>query len=274
LLIPSLRHEAYDSAFRPGEGTGVVPGDERGAHTTGRLGFRVRAGERIAIKGNFGRFLRLPDFIELFGYSGAVLGNPALSPERGRSFDLGIAAALPRPGPALRQASVEATIFETLADDLIVFVQNAQNRVVAQNFGRARIRGVELSLALAIGPRFTGSLNATLQRAVNESGNFAGGHLVPGRPGREGSATAGLRLGPGRATYVFTYVGRNYVDESNTESRALPARYLHDLGYRLTLPRDLEAVFEVKNIGDQRANDVAGFPLPGRSFHGRLSWRF
>jgi outer membrane receptor protein involved in Fe transport len=64
------------------------------------------------------------------------------------------------------------------------------------------------------------------------------------------------------------------VDEPNTESQALPARYLHDLAYRLVLPRDMEAVFEAKNLGDQFAYDVAGFPLPGRSVHGKLTWRF
>ncbi|HEU4401388.1 MAG TPA: TonB-dependent receptor [Candidatus Polarisedimenticolia bacterium] len=275
VLNPSLRHEWYDSSFRTGPSTGLIPPslDTRARHTTGKIGFRARAGAALTVKGNFGRFVRLPDFTDLFGDRGSVLGNPALSPERGRSLDLGLCAALPT-GPIVRQASLEGTVFETLADDLILFVQNSQSTIVARNFGRARVRGVELTFSLALGPRLTGSLNATHQRAVNESGDPTDGRLLPGRPADEISAAAGLALGRGRVFYEFTYVGRNFVDRANTSSRALEARYLHDLGYRLRLARGLQMTVEAGNLTDDRTYDVAGFPLPGRSLHGRLTWDF
>src|SRR5207249_8553339 len=53
----------------------------------------------------------------------------------------------------------------------------------------------------------------------------------------------------------------------NTPSEALPARYLHDAGYRLRLRKGLEATFEVKNLGDARTYDYVRYPLPGRSYH-------
>ncbi|MEE9291397.1 MAG: TonB-dependent receptor, partial [Acidobacteriota bacterium] len=221
-----------------------------------------------------GRFLRLPDFIELFGNRGSVLGNPALLPESGRTLDIGLEARRLEPGRVVRRARIEISLFETIADDLIQFIPNSQSTVVARNISRARVRGGELSLSLALGARFTGGLNATLQRAVDESGSVYDGNLLPGRPREEISADAGLRLGRGRLSYRFTYVGENFVDQQNTGSEALEERYLHDLGYRIDLPHGLQATVEIKNITDDENVDVARFPLPGRSYHGRLTWRF
>ena len=275
VINPSLRHERYDSAFRLGPAGGAVldlPDDRR---TTGKLGFRLKAGGALTVKGNVGRFLRLPDLIELFGNRGSVLGNPALRPESGRSMDVGLAIDARRPaGALLRQAHLEATLFETIADDLIQFISNSQGTVIAVNINRARVRGLELSMALALGPRFTGSLNATHQEPFDTSGRPTDGKVLPGRPQDEVGASAGLEVGPGRLFYEFTYVGRNFTDPSNTPSGALPARFLHDLGYRVRLRRGLQGTIEIKNIADEPTRDVARFPLPGRSIHARLSWDF
>ncbi|MBI1950233.1 MAG: hypothetical protein HYS34_02585, partial [Acidobacteria bacterium] len=51
-------------------------------------------------------------------------------------------------------------------------------------------------------------------------------------------------------------------------------RFLHDLGYRARLRRGLQGTIEIKNLADEWTRDVARFPLPGRSVHGRLSWEF
>jgi iron complex outermembrane receptor protein len=275
LLNPSIRHERYDSTFRPGPGAAIPPEtlDEDGGRTTGRVGFRARLAGGWTLKGNAGRFYRIPDFIELFGNSGPISGNPALVPESGRSIDLGLVAEAARPGPRLRAARLQVTLFETLAEDQIVFVGNPQRTVRAQNFGRARIRGVEADLALSIGRRFRGSLNATVQRAVNESGDPATGFLIPNRPSREAGAAAELDLGRSRLFYNFTYVGRNFTDDFNTGGWAIPARYLHDFGVRFGLPRGLEATLEARNLGDEVTYDIGGYPLPGRSLHARIGWR-
>lgn len=274
-LNPSLRHEGYDGSFHEGPADSVLADSLAASegHTTGKVGFRLRAGESVTFKGNAGRFVRLPDFTELFGDRGSVRGNPALVPERGRSLDLGIALAR-RPGARVRQAGLEATVFETLADDLIVFVQDSQATVVARNFGRARVRGLEIALSLALGSRFTGNLNATHQRAIDVSGDRSDGFLLPGRPEDEVSAGAGWRIGQGQMSYEFTYVGRNFTDGFETASGALPARYLHDVAYRLSLPRGLRLTLEIKNLFDRRTYDVAQFPLPGRSLNGRVAWEF
>ena len=274
LINPSLRYEAYDTTSHPGEAGGVVTRPVGDRSTTGKIGFRVRAGTSVIVKGNFGRFNRLPDFIELFGNRGSVVGNPALLPERGTSVDLGMVAARRRPDDTLRLAQVEGTIFQTVADDLIQFVPNSQNIVRAQNLDRARIRGIELTFLLGLGRRFNGSVNATHQVPLDIGGGYADGNLLPGRPENEVSADATLEAGRGRVFYSFTYVGPNFIDPQNTASEALPARYLHDAGYRLTVRPGLTATLEVKNILDERTFDYARYPLPGRSYHARMAWEF
>jgi iron complex outermembrane receptor protein len=271
---PSLRYEAYDSSFDPGGAGGLVPPPSGDRYTTGKVGFRIRLGAAWILRGNAGRFVRLPDFVELFGNRGSVRGNPALSPERGRSLDLGVTASWRRPGCLLRSARAETTLFETVADDLIQFVPNSQSTVLAENLDRARIRGVELSLLLGLGSRFSGGLNLTHQTPRDISGRRTGGSLLPGRPRDELSASASLDLGRGRLFYEFTYVGRNFVNRQNTPSAALPARYLHDAGGHLRLRTGLTATLEAKNLGNERTYDYARFPLPGRSVHGRVSWEF
>jgi outer membrane cobalamin receptor len=274
VINPSLRYEGYDSTYRPGEAGGLVARLSGDRSTTGKIGFRVRAGDGVTVKGNFGRFFRLPDFIELFGDRGSVVGNPALSPERGRSADLGIVAARRRSSGAVRLAQVEATLFETIAEDLIQFVPHSQSIVRAENMARARITGVELTFLLGLGRRFNGSLNVTHQVPRDIGGRYTDGNLLPGRPQDELSAGAVLEAGRGRVFYDFTYVGRNFFDTQNTASEALPARYLHDAGYRLRIQSGLTATFEIKNIGNERTVDYVRYPLPGRSFDARMAWEF
>ena len=135
-------------------------------------------------------------------------------------------------------------------------------------------RVIQDSLALGIGRRFNGSLNVTHQEPRDDSGRADQGLFLPGRPRDEVSASASLEAGRGRLFYDFTYVGPNFIDRPNTPSEALPARYLHDAGYRMRLRPGLEATIEVKNLGDERTYDYARYPLPGRSYHARVSWEF
>jgi outer membrane receptor protein involved in Fe transport len=242
--------------------------------TNGKIGMRLEIRPGLEVRGNYGSFLRLPDFLELFGNSGAVLGNPVLEPERGRNLDFGVVSAAARSGRLLNDLRLEVTYFETRADNLIQFEPTAQLYVVARNTGRARVQGGELSLSFGLGRRFNASMNATHQIARNVSGDTNHGNLLLGRPRDELSSRMELQAGRGRFFHAFTYVGRNFVDKENTESLAIPARYLHDVGYSIALPHGLTLGLEIRNVGDEEIYDIARFPLPGRSFAGRIAWAY
>jgi len=276
VLVPSLRHERWQSSFDPDPASSLASPStlDEDTATTGRLGLRVRLRNGLDLRANAGTYLRLPDLTELYGDQGTIIGNPTLRPESGVNADLGIAATVARPGGPFRDLRVEAVVFETVADDLILYVFNSQNTVVARNLGAARIRGVELSLSLFAGRRFSGSFNAARQWAVDTSETYTNGRQLPMRPRDEISASAGLLAGRGRVAWEFTYVGPNYTDPSNSEGGRLPSRYLHDLSYRRPLSAHLEASFEVRNIFDERTVDAMRFPLPGRAFGARLQWSY
>jgi vitamin B12 transporter len=276
VVTPSLRHERWQSTFEPGPAPGVVPPatDDRDAATTGRVGLRVRLREGLDLRANAGSFLRLPDLTELYGDQGSIVGNPDLVPESGRNADLGVQASFARAGERFHDVRAEAVVFATRAEDLILYVPNAQSTVVARNIGAARIRGVEIGFSFGAGRRFSGSLNATHQEAIDTSDRYTDGKDLPLRPRDEFSASAGLAFGRGHASWDFTYVGPNYTDTINSESGRLPSRYLHDLAYRRPLTGHLEASFEIHNVFDDRTVDVARFPLPGRAFGARLQWAY
>src|SRR5262249_41025193 len=158
---------------------------------------------------------------------------------------LGFTAVARRPAGPLRSLRVEMTVFQTLADDLIQFVPNAQNTVRAQNLDRARIRGVELTLSLGLGPHLDGSLNLTHQDPRDASGGSNDGLFLPGRPRDEVTTSVSYDPGRVRIFYEFTYVGPNFIDTSNSPEWAIPARYIHDIGGRLRLRTGVHATLEV-----------------------------
>src|SRR5262249_6450832 len=60
-----------------------------------QLGARVGVARGLELKANWSRAERPPDFMELFGNQGSVLGNASLRPERGESWDAGARWATP-----------------------------------------------------------------------------------------------------------------------------------------------------------------------------------
>ena len=51
----------------------------------------------------------------------------------------------------------------------------------------------------------------------------------------------------------------------------VPARTIHNAMIELS-SHGLSISFEGRNLGDDRINDVNGFPLPGRSFYSTVSY--
>lgn len=276
VLLPSLRHERWTSSLEPGPAPGlpIAATSTEDDATTGRLGLRVRLRDGLDLRANAGTYLRLPNLMELYGDQGTIVGNPSLVPEHGVNADLGLVAASPRPGRRLHDLRAQVVVFATRTEDLIQYEFNSQSTIVAHNIGAARIHGVEIELSFAAGGRFSGSLNASHHQAVDTSGTYSDGYLLPLRPSDEISAAAGLLAGRGRVAWEFTYIGPNYTDKINSDGGRLPARYLHDLSYRRPLAEHLEATVEVRNVFDEMTVDAYRFPLPGRSFGVRLQWSY
>jgi iron complex outermembrane receptor protein len=287
LVQPTVRWEHLRDDFSGVADTGgqITRESRGGSHdlVTPRLGLRVDAVEGVAFKANVGRVERAPNFTELFGNRGSILGNPELDPERGVNADFGFVATRERLGPATH-LRLEAVGFVSVIDDLIVLVQNSQRTSIYRNVDRARTVGCELAAGADVFEHVRLSLNYTYQDARDESGIPArDGNQLPGRPRHDLYSRAEYRRDEGRLFYELSFVAENFLDQANflvvnaraiqtlgieADVAALGRRFGSDAVARVPLV----ATFEVRNFTDNQVEDVAGYPLPGRAFFGSVRW--
>jgi len=257
---------------------------------TPRVGVLLRPVEGIAVKANVGRYLRPPDFLELFGDRGAFRGQPDLRPEQGWQVDLGARWTL----PAMRTLSgtVEVTGFQVTSSDLIAYLQNGQQVVIPVNLGSARVRGVEGAVALRALGWLEVQTNLTHTASTNLSTESAyAGNELPRIPLWEmyhrTALTPGERV---RVGYTFSFTGANYWDATNWY-RSTP-RAIHGLFARVSATPALSVELDVLNVTDRIAEvvprnpldlsdparvvqpitDFANYPLPGRTLLVTVRW--
>lgn len=282
IVSPSVRWTRYHGTFEAEEVVAPPPSAvEEDEQLQGRLGFAWFLRSNVTLRGNAGRFYRLPTFTEIFGDQGTVRGSDDLAPEEGLNADLGISWDL-RPRPDLERASLEIVLFLTEADNLIHYVQTSQSQVTARNTGQARISGAELSAGLGLLGWFEGSLNYTFQIPEDRSGTATHGTDLPGRPRHELSARAVAEIASGRGGrvfYDFDAIGAYYFDQAaavlagtsglDRDQLRVPERYLHGAGYSREAGH-LVFTVEVDNLFDVKTVDVVRYPLPGRMVQAKV----
>jgi iron complex outermembrane receptor protein len=262
-----------------------------------RLTARFAATDDVTIKGSTGWYARLPTLLEVFGNRGYILGSPDLRAERGPSGDLGAVWAPADPVGDVDQILVEADAFAHRAHDTIALITSAGFVSRATNIGDTQGYGAEL-VASARYAR-TLSVTASYTRLVTEQ--LAGDPSVEGKP---------VPREPGHALYARADVARRVLDHAAAlwfdatwqatsfldpaSLGRVPARLLIGAGARLELTGGLAVALSVANLADTRIThlpldpppspslteaptaltDVAGFPLPGRSFYLALDWTY
>jgi len=276
LLTGTQRWEAHGGEFYdpprfpwlPPTPTGKVTGRTRSPSA----GLRARMTGWLTLKGNAGRYYRLPTFLELFGNTGSVTGNPDLEPEEGENLDAGVVVSAQR-AKLVEDLFVEVTYHDNTVENLILFFPNSQNTSRPRNIGAARIRGWESSAAFTVAGRARASVSWTRMNTEDTGDEPAyNGKPLPSRPRDEVAASLGTRLRAWRLTYEYHFIGDNYLDRYN--QRSVPSRHLHNLIAAWSLPvPGLAFTVEGRNLTDNRVSDVGGFPLPGRSFYTTLAFR-
>lgn len=273
-------------------------------YPTGRVGVQIWPWRPLRIKANAGRYLRLPDFSELFGDRGATMGNPALRPEQGWQWDIGLQWRTHSSHGILRRLEIEAVFFGSAAQDLIRWLQNAQRTLVAANIDEALTMGMEARFLLELFSWFRMEAAWTLLDARNLSrAAFEQGRQLPGRPRYDLFVQVTLQQTWGRFFYRYHFLGENWLDRANLH--ALGSRHLHSLGavlhptrlarmWGIDAPWDgLRVRLELSNLLDHRMAwvelqpplpnrtqtpqalaDIAGHPLPGRAFFLSVHWDF
>ncbi len=287
-LSPVVQLHVLDNHLLGDEpyGSSAVAPDARRVYApfTPRLGLRIRPVDFLAIKGNVGRYFRPPDFTELFGDRGAVVGNSDLVPETGLSWDAGVRLETPAHPEVF--AAVEASYFGRRLTDAIVYVQNAQRTQIPVNFGEARIHGVEAAGQLFLGGVVELDASLTWMDSHNLDPREAyTGNQLPRVPAWEVWGELSGRWGDRfRGGLSVSHTARNYWDATNWYMAA--PRTLLGLYARVQPgPRWPYLELEIRNLTDRRLQtvprdplnpddgalvvqpitDFAGYPLPGRT---------
>lgn len=266
LLAPALRLNAYKDHF------GAAGDNGSNRYLRPQAGARYHPWQGLTLRANWGRYVRLPSFFELFGDRGFITGNPGLQPETGTTYDLGLQVDRLFGGGWLRSVGLGVAYFHTDMEDLIVFIYDARGVGRAVNISEARIQGVELSLNTAFATGTAVTLNYTRQDPVNRSRIAAfDGKRLPGRYRQQLFLRLDQPLWRARLYYEFDYQSGLFYDAVNL----LKARDLrrHNLGLAMGLGR-WDLGLAVNNIADKNFQDFNGFPTPGRSFSGTARYRF
>lgn len=263
LVTPAVRWQTSDrSGSTVSRNVGSDPTDQSVTEGSLQLGAQYTPSPAFTLSANAGNYFRQPSFGELFGASGLINGNPSLEPETGINLDAGI-------GYQSDKLSVDARIFRSLRDDLILLSVDARGVGRPENIGESTVDGIELSATWQATDYWSLEGNATLQDPRNRSSFEAiRNRLLPGQARR--AFFTRVKYQPKNIGYWYEWQGsydRFYDTNNGLEA---PDTSLHTIGVDVKRPQwELNA--SIRNLGDDTFEDFNGFPKPGRSFHLGLS---
>lgn len=228
-----------------------------------KMGAKGRITSFLSITGNVGRGYRFPTFAELFGDRGGVVGNQLLDPEKSLNWDAGV--LVDSPAPLHSRFTFNTIYFEHHTTDLIQFEQNT-GFARAENVGSTVTRGLEVEGGLKVSNTLALSANYTFQ---NSKDNNTGLSLV-GRPKHEVDARLEGSINRGSLFVSMNWSDSLFLDPLNT--RVVRQRILLNSGFSFFpfKKKKWALSFEAKNMTNNQIVDVVGFPLPGRSFFGKV----
>lgn len=274
LLNPSIKVNWYDDDFN-----GKVPfssdpvSGERQSYLTRKIGTSFKVCDWLDIRGNAGKYFRVPKMYELFGDRGAIVGNPDLEAEESFNWDLGFSIRLRPKGKFIKAFTFEYAYFKNDVDDLILFMQNSQRTSVAENISKAEIDGHEFFWRIQFSWPVVVTGNYTYQDAKDRSDIvYWQGNRLPGRPEHELFHRIEIFSDRFRLFHEFEYMNESYLDRANV--REIDERTFHHAGISFSPKKGVVLTFEVKNIFDEHEADVIGYPLPGRAFFGTVEMKF
>jgi len=227
-----------------------------------------------------GRYARVPTLSELYGVSGVVRGNTALTPESGLSIEAG-ARSTPGLTRALGGLSLDAFAFLRWSSDLISYQRSAIGYVRPFNIGAARVLGLELEASYRPLPFLLFELGATLLDPRDTSPVRPANDLLPYQPQVvltprvEGRARFRQSvIDSAQASVSYFYESSRYADRAGLI--VVPEQGSLEVTGELRLfSEQLALTARLANLLGQTRFDLIGYPLPGRAAYlaMEIEWR-
>ena len=251
------------------------------------LGFRYNVSDQFFIKTSHERALRLPNNQELFGDGVLLTPSVSLQPETSYNFNLGVVYdrfLL----PSGNRIQAEWNGFLMYVSDLIQLGGNGISTGYV-NYAKAKIFGTDLEIKSDITSNLYASINATVQKVIDNNEYIPGTDNVP-NPTHELQIpniptafanwnieyhTAGL-LGKetsSRIIYEGSFTNRfNFgFAISAFDNLEIPSFVTHNLVYEQSFQKDKYTLtLEARNLFDAIVINNWNQPLPGRNFKLRV----
>lgn len=223
-----------------------------GSHFSPKAYLNYFVSDGIVVKGGASTAFKAPEAYQLSqeyrviscGGSCYLSGNPALTPEKDTSFELGVELLQP-------QWNLSAVLFHNKVRDMIVAVYDASVPSRQwQNIAQAKTQGLELDGSAALGRALTLKGNLTL---LKTSYTDASGTTVKleNRPERKASLGLDWRLDE---RFSFS-LGVHHVGKQYYEEQDLPAYTRADLGAAARFGKALTVRAGIKNLSDVNLKD-------------------
>ncbi|WP_221411015.1 MULTISPECIES: TonB-dependent receptor [unclassified Apibacter] len=235
------------------------------------LNYQPLHSKDISIHGFYKRIFRMPTFNDLY-YTD--FGNSNLKPEYTNQFDAGI--RINKNFTSGSFTHFDLTIdayYNTVKDKIIAYPKGQQFRWTMLNFGKARIKGLDLSSKTSIVIKnvlVSTLITYTYEDAQNLSSpilNYK--NQLPYIPWHSGTFTLEAAYRDWNLNYSFMYTGERYNSPSNNPDNHVKAWYTHDI----QLSRELfftnikcKASLQINNIFNKYYDIVANYPMPGRNY--------
>ena len=243
---------------------------ERDISWTGRGFVRYDApNSRYGGSLSFGRFVRTPQLMELYGVFPGMLSNPDLKDESALRFEVGGYYMIPKSNTAIR-----ATYFETQVDNGIYWLISA-GFAKPKNIGESHIRGLEAELESKPKKWFSVILRATFQDAEDCSDEkYYNGKQLPNEPARSYYAEAKFDL-PYHFDFTWSSEYRTEIFDDRANRIKQPAVDLHHFSLGYNPFKKTRLVFALRNLTDETyRNPYISFPTPGREYKLTLTQGF
>jgi vitamin B12 transporter len=221
------------------------------------------------LKGNYAKGFRAPNLNELFfppAFGCPAFGNPDLGPERSWEINFGVEQNL-----LAERLKIGANYFHREVKDLIEtspIPGDPMGCLRAENVGRARFDGVELTLGIRIFEGLTLNANYTYLDWDTADG------ILRRRPHNSGNIVLNYLRDALNVNLIVNIVGR--VDDFRAASPfgdTITAGYgivdlasSYKLPWRMPLVKDISLIGKIQNLFNKRYDQANGFRAPPLNF--------